>query len=428
MRQTTSARELFDRIGALIRRHDAVNWALLDQTLISGVNFLTTILIARFLGPEELSRFALAWLIVLFAVAVHASLIIWPMMSIGPKQARDEVPAYYGAVLSQHILYSLISFPILLAVLSFMAAVVPEWRLDGLALPATCAVIMVQSQDSLRRYFFTRDRGRAAFINDGVRYLGQVGILASLLLTTSMDSAATLWTIAACAGIATLFAALAMESVRFQATAFLSAVVRHWQFGKSLAASAVIGGLAGNIVYFIAGALLGTKAIGVIQSSYTIMGLSNIIYFGLANVALVRAAVLFHKGGAAVMTPYLLRIAWLLFGATSILAVAAAVAPEFWLDLFFGADYAAHGHLLRWWAAIYLVENMMLPLEAGLRAMEKTRPALTAELWRLLLALLILYPLVAVLGESGAMLGFLLLVSAKNLVLAIALKRRLAMA
>ena len=132
--------------------------------------------------------------------------------------------------------------------------------------------------------------------------------------------------------------------------------------------------------------------------------------------------------GAAVMTPYLWRIAWLLFGVTSILAVAAAVAPEFWLDLFFGAEYAAHGHILRWWAAIFLVENTMLPLEAGLRAMEKTRPALTAELWRLLLALLILYPLVVVLGESGAMLGLLLLASAKILVLAIALKRRLAMA
>ena len=60
--------------------------------------------------------------------------------------------------------------------------------------------------------------------------------------------------------------------------------------------------------------------------------------------------------------------------------------------------------------------------------MEKTRPVLMAALWRLLLALLILYPLVVVMGESGAMLGFLLLASVKILVLAIALKRRLAMA
>ncbi len=36
-----------------VKRYSDINLVLLDQAMVSGVNFLTGILIARFLGIEE---------------------------------------------------------------------------------------------------------------------------------------------------------------------------------------------------------------------------------------------------------------------------------------------------------------------------------------------------------------------------------------
>ena len=80
-------------IAGVLKRHSHVNWALADQAMVSGVYFLTGILLARYLGLEEFGRFTLAWMAVLFANSIQHAMIIAPMMSIGPKQSAAERPA-----------------------------------------------------------------------------------------------------------------------------------------------------------------------------------------------------------------------------------------------------------------------------------------------------------------------------------------------
>ena len=72
----------------LLTRYSQINWALADQAMVSGVNFLTAILLARYLGIEEFGRFALAWMVVLFIVNIQYAMIIAPMMSIDPEKRR----------------------------------------------------------------------------------------------------------------------------------------------------------------------------------------------------------------------------------------------------------------------------------------------------------------------------------------------------
>ena len=45
-------------------RYSQVNWALVDQAFVSGCNFLTGILLARYLGIEEFGSYVLAWIFV----------------------------------------------------------------------------------------------------------------------------------------------------------------------------------------------------------------------------------------------------------------------------------------------------------------------------------------------------------------------------
>ena len=48
---------MIDATRQLVARYAHINWPLADQSVVSGVNFLTVILPARYLGLEELGRF-----------------------------------------------------------------------------------------------------------------------------------------------------------------------------------------------------------------------------------------------------------------------------------------------------------------------------------------------------------------------------------
>src|SRR3954469_24362439 len=83
---------------SLLLRPSSELWALADQALISGMNFGTSVLLARTLGLEQFGVFSLGWLAVLFVNSLQMSLVISPMISIGPKLEDEEAPRYYAAV------------------------------------------------------------------------------------------------------------------------------------------------------------------------------------------------------------------------------------------------------------------------------------------------------------------------------------------
>jgi len=57
-------------------------WALTDQAVVSATNFLTNVMLLRFMGLREFGVFILAWMSVQFVNSLQTALIIAPMMSI----------------------------------------------------------------------------------------------------------------------------------------------------------------------------------------------------------------------------------------------------------------------------------------------------------------------------------------------------------
>jgi len=403
-------------IPALVRstarlagRHRHVNWALADQAMISGVNFLTGILLARFLGIEEFGRFTLAWMVVLFAAAIQNAAINSPMMSIGSQQAEEDAPAYYGAVFAQQAVFTALSVVIVFAGTAAAARWFPQWNIDGLALPLAAAAAAYHTQDFLRRYFFTRGRPSAAFAADATCYLGRLALLVCLFFAfTGMDSHYALWAIAAMTAVATLCAAFLVEPLRWVPEVARSVTRRHGGFSKWLVLSRLTKWTSSQLFYIATGALLGAAAVGALRAARNLMGVTHILLMGLENIVPVRAAQHFQRGGVKALKEYLRRVSWIGGSVTAFVALAFAVAPGFWLDLFYGGSYAGYGYLIRWFAAVYILIFMELPLRAALRAIEQTQPIFSANLWASLFSLAAVYPLIHWFELYGVMAGLLI--------------------
>lgn len=207
----------------LLLRYRQVNWALIDQAMVSGVNFLTGILFARWLGIEEYGRFVLAWMIVLFCNSIQLSGIISPMMSIGPRQKTQEEPSYYGAVIAQQLIWSFACFFLLWGGICLSGYFKPELNIKSIALPIASTILAWQSQDFIRRYFFIRGQGRFAFLNDVISYLGQLILLSLLSCQVQLNIRLVFWVIASSSAVAAIIGAFKIGPLKF----FVKSVTEH---------------------------------------------------------------------------------------------------------------------------------------------------------------------------------------------------------
>jgi O-antigen/teichoic acid export membrane protein len=406
------------RSSAIIfRAHHPFNWATVDQALVSGANFVTGILLARFLGIEVFGRFTLLWMAVLFVTSVQMALVSAPMMSVGPKQAKASAPAYFGAVFTHQGAFALASSGLLLGVAYGCAAAFPEWSVGPVALALAVAALAHQSQDFLRRYLFTRHKARAACINDLVRYTLQIGLLVAMYSTASLSLSAVLWVITIAAAASLIAGAGYLERPVLHGAALAEVMRRHWRSGGWLAGSTLLQWAANNGFMIFAGGLLGPTAVGALRAAQNVMGFAHVLVLGYENAVLPKASHAYHQGGATILASYLRRTGLSGLAVFAVPAVIAVVVPEFWLQLLYGEAFAGYGHLVRWWAGVYLLIVLAAPLSLALRAVEQTGGLFVARAATAAFSVAAAIPFIRLWDADGAVAGML----GTNLVLVVIL-------
>ncbi len=402
--------KIIDRVIRFFVRSEHVNWALVDQALVSGVNFLTGILLARFLGLEEFGRFTLVWMAVLFFNSFQSALIISPMMSIGPMQKEEDEASYYGAVMVQQFVFILAGFILFGAGCVFLDRWFPEWGLNSISLPLTLVLVAFQLQEFLRRYFFTVKRLKAAFINDVISYLGQLSLLVILFFSTGLNMAMVLWVIAITSGLAAAVGMSLLGDISIEEKVLRQVIQRHWLFSKWLVASTLMQWLSGNYLVISAGAWIGVTAVGALKAAQNIVGVSHILFNALSNFVPIQLGKIYAAHGLIKMERYLFRVSLLGSIATLVLLAPAFLFPEFLLELIYSREYQGFGWVLFSYGAIYLFLFINQQLTFALRALEETRPVFLGYLFTGLISVLIAYPLLSTFKLAGVMAGLLLLV------------------
>ena len=389
-----------------LTRYSHINWALADQAIVSAVNFLTGIFLARFLGLAEFGRYTLAWMVVLFVSSIHHALINSPMMSIGPQQSDAESPGYFGAVVVHQICFAGLAFILLFFGVQASGVFFPEWRVEGLALPIACASLTYLLQDFLRRYFFTRKRAVTAFANDAVAYLGRLTGLAWLFWWYhTNDIAEVLWVITASFAIATAIGIGGLWGLDWRTHHWATTAKRNWRVARWLVGTALMQWGTGNFFMIAAASVLGAPAVGGLRAAQNIIGITHVLFLGLENAVPSQASRHFYVSGYRALSAYLRRVAWLGGGLTLGAALVIAVAPGFWINLVFGGDYVAYADILRWMALCNSIYFFALPVRAGLRTLEHTKPFFLSQVLAASFSLATAFTLVGHFGLYGVVFG-----------------------
>lgn len=403
------AQALLRRALKLIRRTNDVNWALADQAVVSGSNFITGIITARTLGVEDFGQFSLAWLVVLFVGSIQHAAINAPMMSLGPKQSSEIVLSYYGAALAQHAAFTALIILITSIAVFIFNIIFPSWNLIDISFPLICVILACHTQEFLRRYLFTCRRGAASFSNDLIRYFGQIMLLIGLAWAgpDPMTSTAALWAIMLASLAATLHGVFLLPRFSLTWHILRETMAEHWHFSRWLTASAILQWASGQLFIVMAGAMLGPAVVGALRAVQNLLGVTHIIFNGLENVIPVQAARELMTGGVISLSRYLRRVTACLSIITVLLCAVLSIAPSFWLNLLYGSTFSDYGNLLRGFSISYVLIALSLPLRSGLRALGTTQPIFAAYVWSSIFSVITVIPLVHWNGTSGVISGII---------------------
>jgi O-antigen/teichoic acid export membrane protein len=382
-------------------------WALTDQAVVSATNFLTNIMLLRFMGLREFGVFILAWMSVQFVNSLQTALIVAPMMSVGPKQEEKDRPYYFGAVVFQELALVVCCFVLVFVALKFSGSLFPGKNLQQLALPLAVSAFAYQMQDFLRRYFFSTRQSRRAFADDALSYLPQLPIIFLLHGAGRLNSANALWVMAGTSilGLAPWF--FWMEPLDFNRQWIVATARRHWKISRWLGASALLQWVSGNLFVIAAPIYYGAAAAGVLKASQNLMGVTHVWFQGLDNVVPVETARHLREGGTHSMLAYTRSVLIKWGGLTLLFALLMAAAPGFWLHLTYGPEMAQYGYILRLYALLYVIVFVGGPLRAGLQALEFTVPIFWSYLAMTAFAFTFAVPFAKWLGLSGSLLGLI---------------------
>lgn len=129
------------RVWAL---HDLVRWAskgslaILDQGLISGSNFVVSILLGRWLMPDQYGVYAVAFATSVLLMIVYQALVLEPMAVFGGSYYRNNLRSYLRSLLKIHLVLS-----VAIVVALVTAAVLIHRLAGGSGLPAAFAGLAI---------------------------------------------------------------------------------------------------------------------------------------------------------------------------------------------------------------------------------------------------------------------------------------------
>jgi O-antigen/teichoic acid export membrane protein len=392
-------RRLPDHAGAL--------WALADQAVVSGGNFVAGVVLARLLGVDGFGVFSLAWLLLLLSAGLQQALIVAPMMTLGPRVPAGEEPRFFGAALTQHLIFcgALAALTFAGAAGGVFALMVRDGREWAGVLAAAVAATLIQ--DFARRYFFARGEPRAAFFSDAARLGMQCAIFGGLLqYDVAVSPEQALWVVGLTSLVASLLAAPSYLGLRHSLRLSAGVAARHLAIGKWLAIAFLVQWATDSAFLVVSGAVLGASAAGAFRAAQTIFNLTNVFVLALENTAPLAASRALHAGGTAAMLRYLKRIAAAGTAVVGGWAVLVMADLEYWLTLTYGSEFAAYAHALRWMGLGYVAGFVAFCFRIGLTALERTRLWLLAYLLAAALVLAFAHPVTSAFGLSGAALGY----------------------
>ena len=173
---TTTAPRAWARTGA---------WAIADQALFAGANFIVSVLLARWLTPAGYGAYTVAFTVFLLLGTFHAGFLVEPMMVFGAGRFERRLRPYLRVLLRGHGRLSLV-FGAALGAVALVAWAAGQTTLALASAAFAVGQAAILFQWTMRSACFIRTQPVVAAVSDGLYFVLVVAGVTALQQTGTL--------------------------------------------------------------------------------------------------------------------------------------------------------------------------------------------------------------------------------------------------
>jgi len=376
---------------------------LVDQAVVSGTRFLTTVIIGRMCGADELGAYALGFSVVVLVTVLQESLITTPYMIFSSRQGIGERQEHAGSVLAHHAMLGSLAAIVLAVLGMLLSSGIGPSRFALLAWVLAATIPFALLREFARRFAFAHLRVVAALALDvtvAAIHLGGLLLLASM---DTLSAAAAFFVLAlSCAVAGFGWLVLNRENFAIRRQRIALQLAHNCSLGKWLCGSQLVAVVSNFSIYWLLSILISTEATGVYAACWTVVLLANPFIMGLGNVVQPKTAQAFASDGKRELVRLVRKVTIVLgaflavFGLTVVLFGEQLVA---WL--YDDPAFAHQGHTITVLAIAMIIGSLGMGYGHGLKAMERPQWSFVGSLFNLIVMLLTAVPLAWSFGMVG---------------------------
>jgi len=285
--------------------------ALFDQGVFSGCNFVMSILLARWLSPDQYGAYAIAFAVYLLLLMLYQSVVIEPMAVFGSATYRDSLWEYMKSVLRLHFATAALIFVVLSAFAAVALKVAPAGGLPGAFLALSVAGPLVLMLGLGRRSFYLEFAPAPALFGSVLYCVLTLGVLyaAYKYHLLSPFSALLITGLGALIPSAILLPWLRARLSQGPRISGLREIwQRHWRYGRWALAGYAMMWVPANIFYPLVGTFGGIAQAGELKALANLSSPVLQTYAAISALLLPYAARTLKERGRAGAGPLTLRI------------------------------------------------------------------------------------------------------------------------
>lgn len=321
--------------------------AIIDQSVVSGTRFLTSILIGRVCGREELGIYALVFTLFLVFICVQESMVTTPYVVFMNRLKGRRRRTFAGSVLSLCFVVGFASMLIVFGgTLMLWTTLGPtQWMPTSLMMAAMLPFILLWH---LARSFSIAhlQLGRTLLLDIMTSAL-QIGLIACLIWNEAFSSSAGYLAIGAgCAVTGIAWLLVFWKKFRIRQDQLLADWRRSYSFGRWVLAGQVMGTIQGYLPIWVLAVALGTAATGVFSACESIVLISNPVILAIANLYGATTARAFAQGGYLAVRQNVRKALWYCSAAMLLLCLLAFGLGDMLVTLLYGGEFSGNGLMI----------------------------------------------------------------------------------
>jgi O-antigen/teichoic acid export membrane protein len=345
-------------------------FAVLDQGLYSGANFLISVLLARWLSGEQYGAFTVAFSMMFLVTAVHSALLTEPMLVFGAGKYGDRFPGYLRLLIDGHFLVALAAS----AVSALAAAVL--WRagsaatagtLGGLALAVPFVLLAALAR---RAFYVVRKPGWSA-IGSALYLLIVIGGIYAVNRRGAL-SGGTSMVVMGISGALTSLALLLILRPRLDRGSRRELTRRvledHWRYGRWAIGSSLLLSSSGAIYYLVVTAFLTLESVAVLRAVQNLFAPISQFSLSITWFLVPWCAKRAQRLGPGWLTGDAVRISAGLAAAATLYLLLMVFAGPALADLLYAGRYAGQARLIAIVAFAQIVAALGGGVHVALRA------------------------------------------------------------